>query len=378
MTIEGSRSVDSIVHDNRFAGEACNLLFSGILDMKQIIDRLEKAECLTRDEWILLLSGYRDEDRVYAAEKARRIAGRYFGNRIYIRGLIEFTGFCKNNCYYCGLRRENEKAQRYRLTEEEILSCCEQGYKLGFRTFVLQGGEDAWYTDARIEQIIRLIKGRWPDCALTLSIGEREEASYRLFYEAGADRYLLRHETGDRAHYGRLHPPEMSFDHRKDCLRALKKTGFQTGCGFMVGSPGQCAQTLAEDMLWIQELRPHMIGIGPFIPHRDTPFGQERAGDYQMTLFLLSLLRIMGKQVLLPATTALGTIHPGGREAGILAGANVVMPNLSPVSVRRKYAIYDHKLCMDAEAAEGLADLEKRLRQIGYETVSERGDWKGR
>lgn len=343
-----------------------------------MIDKLEQTECLTRDEWILLLSGYSGGDRVYAADKARRIAGQYFGNRIYIRGLIEFTSYCKNNCYYCGLRRDNKRAERYRLTEAEILSCCEQGYEAGFRTFVLQGGEDAWYTDGRIEHMIRQIKRRWPDCALTLSIGEREEASYRLFYEAGADRYLLRHETGDGTHYGMLHPPEMSFDHRRDCLRCLRKIGFQTGCGFMVGSPGQCVETLAEDMLWIQELRPHMIGIGPFMPHQDTPFGQEKAGDYQMTLFLLSLLRIMGKNVLLPATTALGSIHPHGREAGILAGANVVMPNLSPVAVRKKYAIYNHKLCTDAEAAEGIADLRERMRRIGYEAVSERGDWKER
>ena len=310
---------------------------------KKEIDKLEQQEYLEKKEWILLLSEYDEEDLEYAAQAARRISGQYFGNRVYIRGLIEFTSYCRNDCYYCGLRCENQKAQRYRLTEEEILSCCENGYALGFRTFVLQGGEDRYYTDERMEKLIREIKRRFPDCALTLSIGEKEEASYRRFFEAGADRYLLRHETADETHYKMLHPENMSLEHRKNCLRQLREIGYQTGCGFMVGSPGQTPETLARDMLFIKELKPHMIGIGPFLPHKDTPFGKEPQGSYELTLFLLSLLRIMEKNVLLPATTALGTIHPEGREAGILAGANVVMPNLSPVSVREKYSLYDNK-----------------------------------
>ncbi len=348
------------------------------MKQKRWIDKLEQTGSLERDIWISLLSGYDEEDRAYAAEKARAIAGYFFGNQIYIRGLIEFTSYCRNNCYYCGLRKDNEKAERYRLTTEEILSCCDSGYGLGFRTFVLQGGEDGWYTDERMEDLIRQIKKRYPDCALTLSAGEWEEASYRRFYEAGADRYLLRHETGDEAHYRVLHPPELSLSHRKDCLRQLRAIGYQTGCGFMVGSPGQSVETLAEDMAWIKELHPHMIGIGPFIPHKDTPFGKEAQGSYELTLFLLSLLRIMEKQVLLPATTALGTIHPEGREAGILAGANVVMPNLSPVSVRKKYALYNGKKHTGEEAAEGIENLRRRLKRIGYEIVSKRGDWKER
>ena len=345
---------------------------------QDIIDKLCEEEYLQKEEWIELLDGYAESDREYAARKAREISGLYFGRQVYIRGLIEFSSYCRNNCYYCGLRRDNEKAQRYRLTEEEILACCEKGYRLGFRTFVLQSGEDGWYTDDRMAAVIRRIKAQYPDCALTLSIGEKEEDAYRKFYEAGADRYLLRHETADVRHYGMLHPPQMSLAHRKECLRVLKAIGYQTGCGFMVGSPGQTARTLAEDMMFIRELHPHMIGIGPFLPHKDTPFGKKERGSYELTLFLLSLLRIMEKNVLLPSTTALGTIAPEGREAGILAGANVVMPNLSPVSVREKYSLYDHKICTGDEAAERIDSLRGRIERIGYKIVSARGDWKER
>jgi len=341
-------------------------------------DRIDKLKCdnyLTRDEWICLLSDWDEEDRAYAAELARAVSRSCFGNRIYVRGLIEFTSYCKNDCYYCGLRHGNQKVGRYRLSEEEILSCCEAGYKLGFRTFVLQGGEDPFYTENKITHIIKRIKTSYPDCALTLSIGERRAEDYRLFREAGADRYLLRHETADDAHYRMLHPASMSLAHRKECLRKLKDLGYQVGCGFMVGTPGQTAQTLAEDMAFIRELRPHMIGIGPFLPQRDTPFGQKSRGSYMLTLFLLSLLRIMERNVLLPATTALGTIHARGREEGILAGANVLMPNLSPASVREKYRIYDNKICTGEEAAEGIARLQSRIQGIGYEIDFVRGDW---
>ncbi len=343
---------------------------------KEAIDRLEETGHLEREEWVSLLADYDEADRLYAAERARIIANRHFGNRIYIRGLIEFTSYCRNDCYYCGLRRSNKKAARYRLTEETILACCETGYKLGFRTFVLQGGEDAGFSDERLCALIGTIRERWPDCALTLSVGEREADVYRRFYEAGADRYLLRHETADSVHYGKLHPPAMSLENRIACLDTLKSIGYQTGCGFMVGSPGQTPETLAADMMLIGRLHPHMVGIGPFLPHKDTPFGRECAGDYTLTLFLLSLVRIMEKNVLLPATTALGTIRPDGREAGILAGANVVMPNLSPAGVREKYALYDHKKCTGAEAAEGIAGLRERMKRLGYEIVSGRGDWK--
>lgn len=344
----------------------------------QLIDLLENQGELDKAQFVRLLETCDTDDAAYARQKAQTISKRYFGNRIYVRGLIEFTSCCKNDCYYCGLRKSNHSAQRYRLTAAEILGCCEHGYGLGFRTFVLQGGEDPYYTETETVNIIGAIKTRFPDCALTLSIGEKNRDVYQSYFDAGADRYLLRHETADIEHYSMLHPPEMSPEARKQCLRDLKAVGFQTGCGFMVGSPFQTPESLAEDFLFIRELEPHMVGIGPFISHQDTPFKDEKAGTLELTLFLLSLTRIMLKNVLLPATTALGTIHPKGREMGILAGANVVMPNLSPPEVRKKYMLYDNKICTDEEAAECKACLEQRMKAIGYEIVTDKGDWKPR
>lgn len=346
------------------------------MSVKKLIDQLNKRETLSYHNWVELLSAYDKEDISYAGELARQIAQAVYGRDIFVRGLIEFTNYCKNDCYYCGIRRSNQKADRYRLTREELLSCCHHGHELGFRTFVLQGGEDGFYSDDWFVETIRQIKRAYPDCALTLSVGERSYDSYKRFYEAGADRYLLRHETADRQHYEKLHPGELSFSHRKECLYALKEIGYQVGCGFMVESPHQTVETLAEDMLFIHDLKPHMIGIGPFIPHKDTPFHEQPQGSLEKTLFLISLLRIMEKHALIPATTALGTIHPKGRELGILLGANVLMPNLSPVSVRKKYALYDNKICTGEEAAECKNCLEKRIESIGYKIVCERGDYK--
>ena len=344
--------------------------------MKDLIDRLETENILTHDEFVSLLENRTQQDEEYAANKARSIATKFFGNKIFLRGLIEFTNYCKNDCFYCGIRCSNNQADRYRLSLEEIMSCCENGYKLGFRTFVLQGGEDPFYTDERMTQIIRSIRAAYPDCAITLSIGEKSEESYRAYFAAGADRYLLRHETATDAHYRKLHPENLSLENRKNCLYTLKKIGFQTGCGFMVGSPFQTPDDIARDLLFIHELKPQMVGVGPFIPHAQTPFADKAAGTLRDTLFLLSLIRIMEKNVLLPATTALATIDPSGREKGILSGANVVMPNLSPLGVRKKYTLYDGKVCMGDEAAECKMCLERRLKSIGYETVVSRGDYK--
>lgn len=341
-----------------------------------LLEKLEKERMLTKDQWIQLI-GSREVYESQAAALAKRIREEHFGNQIYVRGLIEFTNYCKNDCYYCGIRRSNPNAERYRLTMEQILECTDTGYELGFRTFVLQGGEDGYYTDERLEEIIKAIKEKHPDCALTLSLGERSRKSYELFYQAGADRYLLRHETADANHYQRLHPEEMSYEHRMNCLRELKDIGYQVGCGFMVGSPGQTEETLAEDMLFIQEFQPHMVGIGPFVPHHETPFGREPGGTVEDTLYLLSLIRILKPTVLLPATTALGTIDPKGREKGILAGANVVMPNLSPTNVRKKYELYDNKICTGDEAAECRSCLSNRMKTIGCELVTHRGDAPG-
>ena len=345
--------------------------------MKKLIDRLHATGSLDREQWIQLLSERSEETDQYARDLGNKVRQQIYGNVIYVRGLIEFTNYCKNDCYYCGIRRSNKNAQRYRLTEEDILLCCQQGYELGFRTFVLQGGEDGYYTDERLLSIIHKIKAEYPDCALTLSIGEKSEESYRDYREAGVDRYLLRHETADEEHYGKLHPSSMSCEHRKNCLRTLKKLGFQTGAGFMVGAPYQTVENLADDFLFLKELNPEMVGIGPFIPHQDTPFYGEKSGTLEDTLFYLALLRLMLPHALLPATTALGTIHPKGREMGVLSGANVVMPNLSPVSVRKKYMLYDGKICTGDEAAECRYCLSRRMEQIDCQIVSDRGDYKG-
>lgn len=342
----------------------------------EIVDRIRKTRTIDRQTLEELLTTEDAGLKEYLAAKAKETAQQIYGNQIYMRGLIEFTNYCKNDCYYCGIRCSNEKADRYRLSIEQILECCKNGYELGFRTFVLQGGEDGYYTDAKICELVAKIKRQHPDCAVTLSIGEKERASYEAFFKAGADRYLLRHETADEEHYKKLHPQKMSFQHRMQCLRELKEIGYQTGCGFMVGSPGQTFDTLYEDLQFILELQPHMVGIGPFIPQQDTPFGGECAGTLDRTLRLLSIIRLLVPHVLLPATTALGTIHPKGRELGILAGANVVMPNLSPVAVREKYKLYDNKICTGDEAAECRFCMQNRMEAIGYQVVVDRGDYK--
>lgn len=328
-------------------------------------------------EFELLLTDPSEEEREIAARMAREQAQKNFGRQIYIRGLIEISNYCKNNCYYCGIRRDNLQASRYRLTREEILSCAAAGYEWGFRTFVLQGGEDGYYKDEVLCDIVRMLKKKHPDCAVTLSVGERRRESYEKLFAAGADRYLLRHETADRLHYESLHPVQMSYENRMCCLKNLKEIGYQVGCGMMVGSPGQTVRALAEDLMFLQQFRPQMVGIGPFVPHHDTPFCGQPQGSVELTLYLLSLIRLMLPKVLLPATTALGTADPMGREKGILAGANVLMPNLSPPAVRKKYELYDNKIYSGDEAAESRRFLAERMEKIGYELVIDRGDAPG-
>ena len=340
-----------------------------------LTERLIRDHTLTRKEYEELLEKAGNQEiRARLAQEAVRLRKLYFGAKVFTRGLIEFSNYCKNNCYYCGIRCGNPNVKRYRLSREEILDCCENGYGLGFRTFVLQGGEDPFYTDERMAEIVREIKTRYPDCALTLSIGEMSYESYRILREAGADRYLLRHETADEAHYRKLHPENMTLANRKRCLQDLKTLGYQVGAGFMVGSPGQTGAQLAEDLCFLEELQPEMVGIGPFIPHHDTPFAEAEAGSTDLTLFLLSVIRILLPKALLPATTALGTLDPKGREKGLLAGANVVMPNLSPVKNRKQYDLYDNKICTGEEAAECRQCLARRVESVGYRLVEERGD----
>lgn len=343
--------------------------------MKPVYERFIENPDFTKPDFVELIKCAEDPEAVRKLkEEAVRIREIYYGKKVFTRGLIEYTNYCKNDCYYCGIRKSNTNAKRYRLTKEEIMACCENGYELGFRTFVLQGGEDAYYTDDRMVEIIKKIKEAYPECALTLSIGEKSYESYKRFREAGADRYLLRHETANEEHYRKLHPEKMSLAVRKNCLYDLKKLGYQVGAGMMVGSPYQTTEDLAEDLVFLKELQPEMVGIGPFIPHHDTQFAKEPAGSVEMTLFLLAVIRILLPKVLLPATTALGTMDPLGREKGLQAGANVVMPNLSPVKNRKQYELYDNKICTGEEAAECRGCMGRRVASVGYELVTERGD----
>lgn len=340
---------------------------------RQLIDTLEQTNTLFVEEYERLVVGYSPELSAYAAERADVVRRRAFGNQVYIRGLIEVSNYCRNDCYYCGIRRSNARCDRYRLTPKQITACCDEGYTLGFRTFVLQGGEGC-FSAQELATIVRAIKLAHPDCAVTLSFGEYSADEYRQMREAGADRYLLRHETADCVHYAQLHPDDMSFERRMNCLRELRALGFQVGCGFMVGSPYQTARHLANDLKFVERFSPEMCGIGPFIPQQDTPFAACPAGTADLTVYLLSLLRLMLPSLLLPATTALGTVERDGRERGLLAGANVLMPNLSPASERKKYALYDHKLSSGDESAQAVAHLRDSVRQIGYEIVVNRGD----
>lgn len=346
--------------------------------MNNTVSKLIREHSLTLEEYRELICGYNEETAAILREEAVRLRKEIYGNTVYIRGLIEVSNICKNDCLYCGIRKSNKECDRYRLSEREILSCCDYGYALGFRTFVLQGGEDGFYTDEVLCGIIEKIKKNHPDCAVTLSLGERSEESYKKLFDAGADRYLLRHETADAEHYSKLHPENLTLENRLECLRRLKKTGFQVGCGFMVGSPYQTVETIAKDLKFIEDFRPDMCGIGPFIPHKDTPFKYYPAGGVDFTCYLLSVIRIIKPDILLPSTTALGTLENNGREKGILSGANVVMPNLSPEEARNKYMLYNNKLNTGVESAEKLEMLKKRIKAIGYEIVTDRGDIKNK
>ncbi len=345
------------------------------MNLYALIDRLCAEHRLELCEYEALISGRTAELSDYAAKHADRVRREIYGNRVFVRGLIEVGNYCRNDCYYCGIRKSNQSCERYLLSDDDILSCCREGYSLGFRTFVLQGGEGIFPLE-RTLSIVRRIKADFPDCAVTLSLGEYDTEDYREMRKAGADRYLLRHETADREHYEKLHPREMSFENRMRCLYDLKKLGFQVGCGFMVGSPYQTDGCLSKDLKFIETFSPQMCGIGPYLPQKDTPFAEFQKGSADKTVYLLSLIRLIKPNILLPATTALGTADSKGRERGILAGANVVMPNLSPVSVRKKYALYDDKICTSDESAQCKNCLSARMKSIGFEVVTDRGDIK--
>ena len=345
------------------------------MNCEALIRTLDREHRLSGDQWERLFTEYTPEDADFAIELARQRTLERFGRKIWFRGIVEFSNICKCDCHYCGIRCSNHNVSRYRLSPEDIFECCAEGYGAGFRTFVLQGGEDGWFTDERMCAIVREIKEKWPDCAVTLSLGERSRESYQAMFDAGADRYLLRHETADEDHYALLHPASQTLANRLRCLRDLKDIGYQTGCGIMVGSPGQTPATLAKDMIFMQEFRPQMVGVGPFLPHKDTPFRGEKPGSVELTLFVLALCRLVLPGVLLPATTALGTAEADGRVRGVLAGCNVIMPNLSPASVRKKYMLYDNKAGSDLTASEGVALLRGQMEAIGYGVVIGRGDY---
>lgn len=344
------------------------------LQYKEICEKLIKNHSLSVEEYEILIEERDQEAIELLAKEAVNVSQSIYGNQIFVRGLIEISNICKNDCLYCGIRRGNKNCERYRLSPEEILECADVGYQLGYRTIVMQGGEDGFFTDEVVCDLIQKIKEAHPDVAVTLSLGERSRESYQRLFDAGADRYLLRHETADKEHYEKLHPDFMSFEKRMECLKNLKAIGYQVGCGFMVGSPYQTNKHLAKDLKFIEEFQPDMCGIGPFIPHHDTPFKDEPQGTVELTCFLLSVIRLIHPPVLLPATTALGTIDPLGREKGVLSGANVIMPNLSPVDVRKQYELYDNKICTGEESAECRGCLENRMKSIGYEISLSRGD----
>lgn len=341
--------------------------------IRNLIDKLALTNDLSSEELLYILDNLDEESKKYLIEKAHETRMKVYGDKVYIRGLIEFTNYCSRNCIYCGIRAENKNADRYRLTLEDILECADLGDQLGYKTFVLQGGEDPYYTDERLVEIIKAIKERHPKSAITISLGERSYESYKKLYDAGADRYLLRHETATKELYDRFHP-KTSFENRRQCLYNLREIGYQIGAGFMVGLPGQEHKDLVNDLRFIKELNPHMCGLGPFIPHKDTALKDYKAGTLEKTITMLALVRLLVPNILLPATTALGSINPLGRELGIKAGANVVMPNLSPRRVREKYSLYDGKICTGDEAAECRHCIENRIRNAGFQLDITRGD----
>ncbi len=344
-----------------------------MMTMKELLNKLYQENNLSKEEIVYLLKNLDEEHKNILFVYAYQTCMKYYGNKVYMRGLIEFSNICKQDCLYCGIRASNSHVDRYRLSKDQILSCCQEGYRLGYRTFVLQSGEDFWYTEEKLIEIIKSIKKLYPDVAITLSIGERDYVTYKHLLEAGADRFLLRHETASRHLYEKMHP-NMSFDNRRNCLKDLKELGYQVGAGFMVGLPEQTEEDLAEDLLFLKELEPDMIGIGPYIPHNDTPLKGSKGGTVEDTLVILAFTRLLIPECLLPSTTAMGTLHPKGRERALKVGANVVMPNLSPTSVRAKYELYENKICTGDEAAHCRGCIERRINSAGFEVDMGRGD----
>lgn len=341
--------------------------------MHNLLVKAYETNNLTKEEIIDLLSNLTPADRETLYNYALKTKQAYYGNKVYLRGLIEFSNICRQDCLYCGIRASNSKVQRYRLMPEEILLCCDQAYQLGYRTFVLQSGEDLWYTEEIFVDLLKAVKERYPEVAVTLSIGERGAETYQRLFAAGADRFLMRHETASKELYEKLHPT-MRFENRRACLSVLKNLGYQVGAGFMVGLPGQASSDLAEDLRYLKEFHPDMIGIGPFIPHSETPLRAEKGGTVTGTLVMVALARLLIPDSLIPATTALGTLDPQGRELALQAGANVVMPIITPASVRKHYELYENKICGDDHPEDCRSCVEWRIRAAGFDVDPGRGD----
>lgn len=343
------------------------------MNIYKIIEKLYEDSYINPSELLALLNNIDNDGQAYLTQKAHQARLKYYQNRVFFRGLIEFSNYCKNDCLYCGIRKSNKKADRYRLETNRIIELCKEGYQLGYKTFVLQSGEDNSFKDDDIVDLVKQIKSKLPDCAITLSIGEKSYDSYVKYFNAGVDRYLLRHETASEKLYNELHP-KMSYENRIQCLYNLKEIGYQVGAGFMVGLPNQTNEDYVNDFMFLKKLHPHMIGIGPFIPHCDTPLADNQRGTLNKTLLMISIARLFLPDSLIPATTALGSIDPNGREIGITAGANVVMPNLTPVDEKKKYVLYDGKICIDEDSTKCRHCLEKRIINIGFLPDMSRGD----
>lgn len=336
--------------------------------MFDIIAKAENTHDLRKDEIVQLLTTDEYNGELFAA--ADRVRSKYVGDDVHLRGLIEFSNICKQNCLYCGLRRENRKINRYRLTPEQIIDFAGKAKTYGYRTVVLQSGEDENFDVATMQRIIREIKAM--DMALTLSVGEKTKEEYAAYREAGADRYLLRIETTDKQLYEKL-DPGMSFDNRKRCLRDLKELGFEVGTGCMVGLPGQTLESLADDILFFKEIDADMIGIGPFIPNADTPLSEEKGGTFTLSLKVMAITRLLLPDINIPATTAMESLDHNGRVIALGSGANVVMPNVTEGDYRKWYALYPGKICINDTPAHCRSCITGKIGGIGRKVSSECG-----
>lgn len=329
--------------------------------MQKILDRVVQTHVLSKEEIVKLLGEDKWEEALFAA--ADKVRHDYVGDEVHLRGLIEFSNICKNNCLYCGLRCDNQIVKRYRMSPDEIVSLATRAVKeYGFKTIVMQSGEDLWFTPERLQPIIAAIKKL--DVAITLSIGEKSFAEYEAYKKAGADRYLIRIETTDKDLYHRLNP-NMHWEERKRCLLDLGRLDYEVGSGIMVGLPGQSLESIAEDLLFFKELKIDMAGIGPFIPHPDTPLKDEKGKEFHLSLRTMALMRLLLPDINIPATTAMETLHPDGRIIALKCGANVIMPNVTEGEYRQLYQLYPGKAGVNETPLHSKTSIGAKIEAIG-------------